>query len=84
MSAAVLLKCYCQLRLCFVGELSVGPAPLLQVMPEAEAGRTGLFRKLPVPAGTGSSLEWSLAQFFRSINRRRRMSCRVTFPPEDS
>ena len=25
----------------FMGELSVGPAPLLQVMPEAEAGRTG-------------------------------------------
>jgi hypothetical protein len=25
----------------FMGELSVGPAPLLQVMPEAEASRTG-------------------------------------------
>ena len=25
----------------FMGELSVGPAPLLQVMPKAEASRTG-------------------------------------------
>ena len=25
----------------FIGEISVGPAPLLQVMPEAEASRTG-------------------------------------------
>jgi hypothetical protein len=25
----------------FMGELSVGPAPLLQVMPQAEASRTG-------------------------------------------
>jgi len=57
--------------------------PLLQVMPEAEANQTGSFSKLPVPAGAGLSLEWSLAQFFRSINRRRRMSCRVTSPPGD-
>ena len=42
-----------------------------------------LIHEAPADRQVGSSLELSLAQFVRSISRRRRMSCRVASPPED-